>query len=186
MFQRGENVKQETAREADDPIRQDPTSHHNSANAEEASDESEIVITHGYIPSPSQKTLLEFGQDLVKDSVTLSIEFHKTMLGLTATFATLMASAFAILVAGSEEQHLGSSQRAFLVAPVFLMLASSVCFALGYYPRRVTLRLQVLDTIEEARDTLLRRRQFLALSGISLFVLAICCLLVGILLLNVV
>ena len=58
-------------------------------------DENVILLGKGRIPSPLEEVLLEFGKELVKDSVTQSVEFNKTMLGLTATFSTLMASSFA-------------------------------------------------------------------------------------------
>ena len=155
------------------------------AGAPQASDqEEEIVVARGRIPSPREETLIDFGKDLVKDSVTQSVEFNKTMLGLTATFATLMAASFGILAFGSKDQPLDSFQRAFLVVPVLFMLMSSVCFAIGYYPRHVKLRLRVINTIEEARDRLLRTRRNWAFGGILFFILSIAMLIVGIIFFN--
>lgn len=146
--------------------------------------EDTIIVSRGRIPSPSDEVLLDFGKDLIKLSVTQSVEFHKTMLGLTATFTTLMASIFGILAFGVKDQQLGSFQRIFLVIPVILMLLSSTCFAFGYYPRIVKVNLRVLNSIEKARDKLIKTRKMFALCGIVLFNLAILSLLVGVIYLN--
>jgi hypothetical protein len=148
-------------------------------------DESTIVIERGRMPSPLEEVLIDFGKNLIKDSVTQSIEFNKTMLSLTATFATLMASTFGILVLGLKNKLPGAFQRTFLIIPVLMMLLSSICFALGYYPRHLKIRLQILKSIEEARDRLLRERRVWAFCGVLFFTLAILTLLIGILLINV-
>lgn len=101
----------------------------------------QIVVEYGRIPSPLEDSLLEFGKDLFRDSLAQSVEFHKTMLGLTATFATLMASVFSVLVFGSTNQQINKSERVFLIIPVLFMLLSGICFALGYYPRTIQMRL---------------------------------------------
>lgn len=173
-------MNQGTVPKSDDAALQNAASHEGSSDKEQASDESRIVVPRGRKLLPSEETLLELGKDLVKDSVTQALEFHKTMLGLTATFATLMASSFAILTLGSKDQPLDSFQRASLVVPVLLMLVSTICFALGYYPRRVKLRLQDLTTIKKARTRLLRPRGFWAVCGVLFFILSIVSLLVGI------
>ena len=157
-----------------------------TAESQQTEGENEnIVIERGRIPSPLEEALLDFGKNLVKDSVAQSVEFHKTMLGLTATFATLMASAFGILAFGSKDKPLDAFQRVFLVIPVLLMLLSSICFALGYYPRHMKIKLRVLNTIEKARDELLQARGIWAFCGILLFTLAILSLLIDIIFFNV-
>jgi len=170
---------------SDAPVRENTVSQETSVNAQQPNDAGEkIVIAHSHIPSPLEETLIEFGKNLVKDSVSQSVEFNKTMLGLTATFVTLMASSFGLLAFGSKDKQLDNFQRVFLVIPVLFMLFSSLCFALGYYPRQVKLKLQVLNTIESARDNLLRTRRNWAFTGILFFALSIFTLIVGIILFN--
>lgn len=144
-----------------------------------------IVIPRGRKLTESEKAMMEFGQDLIKDSVTQTVEFHKTMLGLTATFATLMASSFAILTVGSGDQPLDGFQRFLSIVPVVLMMLSAVCFALGYYPRRLRFRANDLSEIEEVRNKVLRSRGFWAICGVALFILSIVSLLIGIVAYNV-
>jgi hypothetical protein len=156
-----------------------------TVDAEPANGKEEtIVVARGRIPSPLEETLIDYGKDLIKDSVTQSVEFHKTMLGLTASFSTLMASAFGILAFGLNDKQLDNFQRAFLVVPVLLMLLSSVCFALGYYPRSMKLRLRVINTIEDTRNKLLQTRRNWAFGGILFFILSIVVLVAGIVFLN--
>jgi hypothetical protein len=127
------------------------------------------------------EAILEFGRSLYKDSLSLSLEFHKTMLGLTATFSTVMASVFALLVFGSENQQIGLEERRFLIAPIFVMLMSSMFFAFGYYPRRSTFSLNNLSSIREARQKLMMSRWLFAILGCFSFGLSISILIFGIL-----
>ena len=144
-----------------------------------------VVVGRGRQLLPSEEALIEFGRNLVKDSLTQALDFHKTMLGLTATFATLMASSFALLTLGSKDASLYQFVRVLLVVPILLMLSSAVCFALGYYPRRVDIVLNDLTEIKRARDRLLASRYRWAVSGIVLFCLSIVALLVGVIAFNV-
>lgn len=147
-------------------------------------DAGEIVVDIGRIPSPLEESLFDFGKDIIKSSIAQSLEFHKTMLGLTTTFTTLMASTYGILAFGLKDQRLDDFQRIFLVIPVFLMLLSSICFAIGYYPRRVKVQLQILSIVEAEREKLLRTRRHWAFYGIFLFIFAILSLLVGMIFFN--
>jgi hypothetical protein len=156
-----------------------PVDEKNAVNP--GSSKAPIVIKRSRKLTSEDELLLDFGKDLVKNSISQSLDFHKTMLGLTATFATLMASAFGILVVGTSEKQLDNLQRFFLSVPVFIMLMSSVAFVLGYYPRYTSVQLRHLDRIRHTRNKLVRIRARAALSGVALFVLSIVSLLVGIL-----
>jgi uncharacterized membrane protein YidH (DUF202 family) len=138
------------------------------------------IVTESRAPMLSDEILLDFGKTLINSSITQSIEFHKTMLGLTATFVTLMASSFGIVAFRLENYQLDGFQKTLLVIPIFLMLVSSVCFALGYYPRFIEVRLQILDSIKEARNKLIRIRRVWAFVGVTFFILSIFALVVGI------
>jgi hypothetical protein len=179
-------MRDETLQERDGTASGDAGLRQDATDRPSTSGESDkIVVPDGRIPSPLEEVLLDLGKQMFKDSIAQSVEFNKTMLGLTATFATLMASSFGILAFGMKDKQLDTFQRVFLVVPVVVMLSASVCFALGYYPRDVEVRLRVLNTIEAARTTLLRQRATWARRGIALFILAIVALLGGIVLLNI-
>ncbi len=121
-----------------------------------------------------EEALLDFGKRLLERSVEEGVQFHRTMLGLSATFTTLMTlvlgSTLAIAPAGGRPS---AAQAAALALPVCLMLLASVCFALGYYPRRCRMQLSVARSIEEVRSRLIRLRYRWAVVGVTLFVLSI-------------
>lgn len=144
----------------------------------------ELVVDTGRIPSPLEQALIDSSKDVVKGSIDQSREFHKTMLGLTATFSTLMASSFSILAFGKKEQPLDNFQRLFLIVSVLLMIASSIIFALGYYPRTTMIGL-CLNKIKEEREAVLKKRGTYARMGLLLFVLALVVLIAGIMFFNI-
>jgi hypothetical protein len=145
-----------------------------------------IVIEEAQLLTPLDEALLDVGKDLIKESVNQSREFHKTMLGLTATFSTLMASFFVILAIGvtNTPLKLDTIQRIFLIVPVFLMLISSLFFALGYYPRSTNIAIEDLTEVAIIVENVLKNRKLFALLGLLSFILAIILLLGGIAFLN--
>jgi hypothetical protein len=154
-------------------------------NYENTSQNDVVEIEEADVLGPSQVALIELGKDLIKDSINQSRDFHKTMLGLTATFSTLMASTFSIFVVGFANQQLNSLQRTFLVVPVILMLLSSVFFALGYYPRSTQIVLEDLTHVSQILENALKSRKAFALLGVVSFIFSIVSLLGGIAFLNV-
>lgn len=147
--------------------------------------EESIIIPCGRAPSLYEEGLIEFGKSLFKGSIDQALAFHKTMLSLTATFTTLMASVFGLLTFGINNVDISINQRIFLVIPVLLMLLSSICFTIGYYPRYIEINMQILDTIREARTNLIKTRRLWATCGTILFTLAICSLIAGIIMFNI-
>lgn len=145
-----------------------------------------FVIDEAPVLSDLDDTLLDIAKGLRKDSVNQSREFHKTMLGLTATFSTLMASSFGILTIGIANQplKLDNLQKILLVIPVLLMLLSSIFFALGYYPRYKRWALLDLTDINQSLEALLKVRRQLAFLGVSSFVISITSLLGAVVFLN--
>jgi hypothetical protein len=146
--------------------------------------ENKINIAIGRTPSLTDDVMLEFGKKLIFDSIILATEFNKTMLGLTATFATLMASFFSLLAFGSMDYQLDNFQRVFLAVPVILMLFSSICFSFGFLPQPINMNLNIINSIEEARNRLIRTKKNFAISGIILFCLSIILLICEILFFN--
>lgn len=142
--------------------------------------EEEYIIKNSRIPSIADKALFELGKNLFQESLSLIIRFNKTMLGLTATFVTFMASSFGILTLGSKNLQLNFNQKLALTIPVTLMLFSSACFMFGYLPRQVKFDLHILDSIKLARMDLLNTRKRWTYLGIIFFILAIFSLITGV------
>jgi hypothetical protein len=145
-----------------------------------------VDVEIGRMPTLTDDVLLEFGRKLIFDSIALATEFNKTMLGLTATFTTLMASLFSLLAFGLKDVQLNSFQRLILAIPVILMLMSSVSFALGFLPQPENVNLSIINTIEAARNRLLQSKRNFAFIGTGLFCLSIILLISGVLLFNII
>lgn len=120
-----------------------------------------------------EEALLEYGKTALVQSVANGIEFHKTMLGISATFGTLLTVLPSILVWGDKDVKIPNAEGWLLAVPMLLMLSSSITFAMGYYPRSSALNPNVIESIATVRDSGLRSRRHLAGVGLGLFVSAL-------------
>jgi hypothetical protein len=139
----------------------------------------------GRTPTAIEEILFEFAKESIKNSVSQSIEFNKTMLSLTATFATLMATIFGLVGTGSTVLILNLPLRSSLGFSVLLMLLSSICFAIGYYPQPIKINPHIVSTIKITRDKLILSRRRWSFFGIVFFCNSILALLVGLVWFNV-
>jgi hypothetical protein len=120
-----------------------------------------------------EEALLEYGKTALVQSVANGIEFHKTMLGISATFGTLLTTLPPVLVWGDKDMKIPIAEGWLLAVPMLLMLLSSITFAMGYYPRSSILNPNVIESIAEVRARGLNARRRLAGIGLGLFVSAL-------------
>lgn len=123
----------------------------------------------GRLPTVNEAALIEYSKQLVSKSVETSLDFHKTMLGVSATFGSAITTLVPILVWGDKDAKIPTGPGWLVLVPALLMLLSSICFALGYYPRHSKLNINDIDEVRRDRDSLLSRRAFLASVGLLLF-----------------
>ena len=121
------------------------------------------------MPTPTEAALVEYGKQIFLKSTETALDFHKTMLGISATFGTLVAALIPILVWGDKEAKVPMAEGWLLVLPLLLMLLSSVAFAWGYYPRHSTININVIEDIKAAREKVITSRKVLAAIGLGLF-----------------
>lgn len=119
--------------------------------------------------SPTEAAFREYGKQLILKSAETALEFHKTMLGISATFGTLVSALLPILMWGDKDAKLPALGGLLFVAPLLLMLLSSVVFAWGYYPRYQAININVVANIESARESVIRSRRRMAAVGLALF-----------------
>lgn len=112
---------------------------------------------------------MEYGKQLLLKSTETALDFHKTMLGISATFGTLVAALIPVLVWGDKEAKVPMAEGWLLILPLLLMLLSSVVFAWGYYPRHATININVIEDIKAAREKVITSRKVLAGVGLGLF-----------------
>jgi hypothetical protein len=123
------------------------------------------------MPTLVEAALADYSKQVIIKSLDNAIDFHKTMLGVSATFGTLTTTLIPILSWGSKDASIPLPEGWFLLAPPGLMLASAVCFALGYFPRSEQLNANLLEDITRFRAKALAARRRLAKFGLAFF----CC-----------
>jgi hypothetical protein len=129
----------------------------------------QAISAEARMPTPTEIALLEYGKQVLLKSVDTAIDFHKTMLGVSATFGTLITTATPVLIWGSKDAKIPMPQGWLLIVPPLLMLLSSVVFAVGYYPRYLQFNPNVIDDVRAAREQILASRGRLARLGLGLF-----------------
>lgn len=123
----------------------------------------------GRLPTPTEAALTEYGRQILLKSVETALDFHKTMLGISATFGTLVAALIPTLVWGDKDAVIPEAEGWLFVVPLLLMLLSSVTFAFGYYPRYASISINVIEDIQAAREETISSRKLLAGVGLGLF-----------------
>jgi hypothetical protein len=121
------------------------------------------------LPTAGEQALVEYAKQAILKSVDVSLDFHKTMLGVSATFGTLVTSLAPLLIWGKSDSTIPHHQGWWLLLPPFLMLLSSCLFALGYFPSHQGVNPNVIEEIERLRSDVLRKRGCLAIAGLCAF-----------------
>jgi hypothetical protein len=128
------------------------------------------IVLEGRLPTPAEAALIDYAKQVVIKSVETALDFHKTMLGISATFGASITTLVPILIWGDKDAKIPSGTAQWLLlVPSILMLLSSVCFAFGYYPRHTDLNPNDLASIREAREHVINQRKCLAAFGLGLF-----------------
>lgn len=121
------------------------------------------------IPTQTELALLEYGKQIMLKSSETATDFHKTMLGVSATFGTMITTVTPVLIWGDKDAIIPMPEGWLLIVPSLLMLLSTVAFALGYYPRYLKFNPNVVDDVRRVRDRIIATRSMLAGVGIGLF-----------------
>ena len=117
----------------------------------------------------TELALLEYGKQVLIKSSETAVDFHKTMLSVSATFGTLITAVTPILIWGDPEAKIPMPEGWFLILPPLLMLLSAVVFALGYYPRYLQFNPNIIDDVRRVRERIIKSRSVLAGVGLGLF-----------------
>ena len=125
------------------------------------------------LPTQTELALIEYGKQVMLKSSETAIDFHKTMLGVSATFGTLITTITPILIWGDKDAKVPMPQGWLLILPPLLMLLSSVVFALGYYPRYLKFNPNIVDDVRKVREKTIKSRSLLAGVGLGLFCIAL-------------
>ena len=135
--------------------------------------ENDTVMRPGEVSevSPHNRALYEAGKSLLVESISTGREFCKYM---TGTAMGAIPVYFALLKFVLPKDYVLRSQDEFyFLAPAVLFLASSVIFAIGYFPTKGKLSLDLPDEIERERSAAIKRRARYSAWGFTLFCVGI-------------
>lgn len=121
--------------------------------------------------SPHNRALYEAGKSLLVESISTGREFCKFM---TGTAMGAIPVYFALLKFVLPKDYVLRSQDEFyFLTPAVLFLASSVIFAVGYFPTKGSLSLDLPAEIERERSAAITRRMRYSAWGFSIFYIGI-------------
>lgn len=126
------------------------------------------VIT-ARLPTSGEQALIEYRKQIILKSHEYAVEFHKTMIGVSATLGTTITTLVPILIWGDKDIKIPALVSWPLIFPPILMVISTVLFALGYYPHREDMKINDIDSVRAARDNLMKYRRNLAIFGLLAF-----------------
>lgn len=140
------------------------------------------LLENGNVVSPSPITpqnnaLLEAGKNILLESVSVGRDFCKEMITISSgAIAIYLGLLTFIRPEYFEKINLSFSNSFIALLPAFLFLAATLCFALGYYPRKTEFSLDVIDGVNgitNERTKMINNRAFWARLGFIAFSLGI-------------
>jgi hypothetical protein len=119
-------------------------------------------------------TILEAGKKILLDSVDVSRNFCNEMI-ITSTSAIAIYLGLLKFIRPEyyEKVDLSVYESILIMIPAFLFLIASVIFSIGYYPRKKKISLDSIESIENARDSIIDIREKLSFIGLSVFSLGV-------------
>jgi len=113
--------------------------------------------------SPHNKALYEAGKNLLIESVEVGREFCKFM--TTTSLAAIPAYIALLKLILPKDYSLQNYDEVLFLAPPLLFLVASLVFALGYFPQKEQLSLDLPAEIEQKRGKTIARRHLYAIIG---------------------
>lgn len=133
---------------------------------------SEPVVTVGEprILSPHSKAVYEAGKTILVESIEVGRDFCKFMMGSSAGAIPVYLGLLKFLL--PERYLLTASQGVLFAGPTLIFLGASAVFAIGFFPTRSTISLDLPADIERARTESIDRRRKFAFWGFIVFAVA--------------
>jgi hypothetical protein len=132
--------------------------------------DSTIEVVSVSAVSPHHKALYEAGKAMLVESMHTGREFCRFMITTSSGAIPVYLGIMTFIL--PKDYALGLRGSVLVAAPALLFLLASFVFALGYFPSSGSFSLDILDQIERARSTIIRRRKRWARLGFLLFTLA--------------
>lgn len=119
-----------------------------------------------------EQALLDAGKKMMGDSISVGIDFCKTMMATSTTAIGVYFGLFA-LITPKDYRPVETIYKIGIVSPALLFLIASAIFAWGYFPTREDASLNSLRSIQAVREGTIRRRALGAQFGFAVFAIAV-------------
>jgi hypothetical protein len=121
--------------------------------------------------SPHSKALYEAGKALLVSSIETGRDFCKFMIGVSTGAIPIYLGLLKFVL---PEGFVPPAREGLLaLIPAALFLLASVLFVVGYFPQKSTFSLDLIEEIERERTQALQWRHRLAITGFTLFCIAL-------------
>lgn len=136
-----------------------------SVDADDFLPESEIYESE--LQDHQDKALIEAGKSILLESIAVSRDFCKFMIGFSIGAVPIYLSLISLFL--HEQEHFTRGDRMWLGSPVLAFVCASVAFVSGYMPSRGQLSLLTVEGIENNRQSAITRRIVAGIGGFVIF-----------------
>jgi MFS family permease len=117
--------------------------------------------------SPHNEALYETGKEIMKNSLSTGRDFCSSMITISSGAIPVYLGLLGFVLPENFEMTL--SELVLSVVPPFVFLVSALVFVFGYLPKVGRFSLNVVEEIEQAYESVLKRRKNLIMLGVALF-----------------
>ena len=125
-------------------------------DSKEVTSSSAKVSVNPTILSPHNEAIYEVGKKMMMDSLEISRHFSEFM--ITTTIGSIPIYLALLGLTGFEPKSATVFQKLMALAPAPVFLLSFYLFILAYFPKRVSVSLDVIERIKEAHTATLNKR----------------------------
>lgn len=120
--------------------------------------------------TPHNKALYEAGKAMLVESIAVGREFCRFM--TTTTLSAIPVYLGLIKLVLPKGTAISIATGKWLVPPS-LFLTAAIVFALGYFPGKANISLDLIEDIRKERDRTIKRRWFFAVGGFTLLCIGV-------------
>lgn len=106
--------------------------------------------------TPHDEALLEAGKELLVESLSVGREFCKFM--ITTALSAVPVYVALLKLVFSDKYTLATTGQIWLMVPVAAFFLAAALFTVAYFPAKCTLELDIPESIDQARTSIIARR----------------------------
>lgn len=134
------------------------------------SPELQVQMKSTAVLTPHNEAMYEAGKKMLTDSITVGRDYSKFMITLSTGGIPIYLGLLKFVLPNNAS--LDIQARLIVFSPAFVFLLASLVFTFAYYPKGDCFSLDILEEIQNAYSSTLRRRRRITNTGLGLFLLA--------------